>query len=238
MICCVDLCLQLLLTSSTRKSSSQRTIAAFCSLMALIAIKVALSQGFQEELSFRSTRVAVMCQLSAPVVSIFYTDGIVSRWLILLSSLAGVGVGACCGTDCTNIGAFPGAPTMKRDKLPQPPSRVMRSVVTSNTRPLSIGDSDEYRALQGRSNVEEAQTRPLSIGDSDEHRALQARKIAEETQNTRPLSIGDHPLDERKLAQRATGGQHPNPWGGQPAPPAPKWNVSHLNPVCMPNMAF
>jgi len=140
--------------------------------------------------------------------------------------------------DCTNIGAFPGAPIAKRDKLPQPPNRVMRSVVASNTGPRSIGDSDEYRALQGRSNAEEAQTRPLSIGDSDEYRALQARNNAEETQNTRPLSIGGHPLDERKLARRATGGQSPNPWGAQPAPPMPKWNVSHLNLVCMPNMAF
>lgn len=180
--------------------------------MTSTARKAASSQGFQEELGFPLIRVAVICQLSAPAVSTLHRDGTLSMWLTSRSSLAGVGAGACCGADCTNIGAFPGAPIVKRDKLPQPMSRAMRSVTASNTRPLSIGDSDEYRALQGRSNAEEAPSRPLSIGE--------------------------YALDERGLAQRATGGQNPNPWGGQPAPEAAKWNVSYLNVVCILDKTF
>ncbi|KAF2869664.1 hypothetical protein BDV95DRAFT_497356 [Massariosphaeria phaeospora] len=58
----------------------------------------------------------------------------------------GVGAGACCGADCTRIGAFPGAPTAKRDKIGQSRSRGMRSLPAPDNRNISIANSKESRA--------------------------------------------------------------------------------------------
>jgi hypothetical protein len=53
--------------------------------------------------------------------------------------LSGVGAGACCGTDCVRIGAFPGSVPAKRDKPPRLVKGVKRSETASDT-PLAARD--------------------------------------------------------------------------------------------------
>jgi hypothetical protein len=115
--------------------------------------------------------------------------------------LSGVGAGACCGTDCVRIGAFPGSVPAKRDKLPRLVRGVKRSETASDTplRSTEAGDTASYSPLRGRGR------------------------------GPHLLSAREHLYSTGRLSERATGGQNPNPWANDPPASAnANWNVSFL----------